>query len=96
VTPGPLHVVLGPQRYRVERPWGRFPPGEAVGLVSTLAVSREGHVLVARRSAPAVAVFAAGADGVLYFTEMSPSSLTRLVPVADAGPAHPGSEEHAP
>jgi peptidylglycine monooxygenase len=61
-----LYVALGAVRYRVDRFWGRFPEGDPHGLVSTVAVARDGSVLVARRNAPAVAVL--GADGTWHGT----------------------------
>jgi peptidylglycine monooxygenase len=61
VEPETLYVALGPVRYRVDRFWGRLPEGEPAGLVSTVAVARDGSVLAARRNAAAVAVF--GPDG---------------------------------
>jgi peptidylglycine monooxygenase len=51
------YVVLGPVRYRVERFWGELPEGEHLGIVSTLAVTEDGQLLVAQRNAPAVAMF---------------------------------------
>ena len=40
-----LRVVLGEQRYRVERPWGRLPADVTPGLISQLAVDFAGRGL---------------------------------------------------
>jgi peptidylglycine monooxygenase len=52
-----LRVVLGEQRYRVERPWGRLPADVTPGLISQLAVDSRGAVYVFQRSDPPVLVF---------------------------------------
>jgi peptidylglycine monooxygenase len=54
-------VILGQQRYRVERFWGQLPQDVQLGLVSTLAVASDGSVLVAQRAgAPVIAFDAQG------------------------------------
>lgn len=47
-----LTVALGPQRYRVERPWGDLPTGP--GVVSDVACDARGRVFVLRRADPYV------------------------------------------
>ena len=42
-----LYVTLGPDRYRVERPFGQLPPG--AGLVTDVACAADGTVLVQLR-----------------------------------------------
>lgn len=42
-----LHVSLGPQRYRVDRPWGALPEGS--GVVTDVACDSRGHVFVLLR-----------------------------------------------
>jgi peptidylglycine monooxygenase len=54
-----LVVALGDQRYRIERPWGRLPPGVGLGLVSQIAVDSANRVYVFQRGQPPVLVFAA-------------------------------------
>ena len=55
----PLYVTMREQRYRVERSWGILPDDVRLGLVSTLAVTSQGLVVVAQRDGPAVMIFAA-------------------------------------
>lgn len=43
-----LHVALGAQRYRVERPWGDIPSGG--GMVSDVVCDRNGHIFVLLRA----------------------------------------------
>lgn len=45
-----LHVALGPQRYRVERPWGDLPDGP--GRISDVACDAAGRVHVLFRTDP--------------------------------------------
>ena len=52
-----LIVALQDRRYRVERPWGRTPPGIAIDIVSQVAVDSNDNVYVAQRIDPAVVVF---------------------------------------
>ena len=52
-----LTVVLGDRFYRVERPWGRVPPGVDMSPVSQLALDSAGRVYVYRRADPPVLVF---------------------------------------
>ena len=52
-----LIVGLQDRRYRVERPWGRTPPGIAVDVVSQVAVDSQDNVYVAQRIDPPVVVF---------------------------------------
>ena len=52
-----LVVTLGDQRYRIERPWGRLPPGVGLGLVSQVAVDSADRVYVFQRGEPPVLVF---------------------------------------
>src|SRR6478752_7338757 len=47
-----LHVALGPQRYRVERPWGDLPEGP--GRVTDVACDAAGRVYVQFRIDPTV------------------------------------------
>lgn len=54
----PIYVTMNQQRYLVERFWGDLPNGMRLGLVSTLAVTSEGVVVVAQRDGPAVIIFA--------------------------------------
>lgn len=51
-----MHVVLGEQRYRVDRFWGSLPENMRLGQVSTVAVASDGAVLIAQRNGPAVVV----------------------------------------
>ena len=53
-----LSVCLGDRRYRVERPWGRWPAGMTPGQISQLAVDSEGVVYVFQRGEPPVLAFA--------------------------------------
>lgn len=55
-------VVLGEQRYRVERFWGQWPENEKRGVLSTLAVDSAGAVFVARRGAAPVIIFESNGD----------------------------------
>jgi peptidylglycine monooxygenase len=57
IDEGPQYVVLGEQRYRVDRDWGKLAPGTSLGLVSTLAVSDAGRVLVYQRGSSPVISF---------------------------------------
>jgi DNA-binding beta-propeller fold protein YncE len=52
-------VTMREQRYRVERFWGVLPSGVQFGLVSTLAVTSDGAVVVSQRGGAAVLVFSA-------------------------------------
>jgi hypothetical protein len=52
-----LAVILGDQRYRVERPWGQWPGGMARGQISQLAVDSKGVVYVFQRGEPPVLAF---------------------------------------
>ena len=52
-------VVLGSQRYAVERFWGQLPDGISLGIVSTIAVDSNGTVFVAQRGGAPVIVFEA-------------------------------------
>ena len=56
-------VVLGPRRYRVERPWGKLPSGFSYAGIADVAVMSSGKVAVLLRSDPAVLILAA--DGSL-------------------------------
>jgi peptidylglycine monooxygenase len=50
-------VVLGDQRYAVERPWGELPPGMELQYVSHVAADSQGCVYVFQRGDPPVVVF---------------------------------------
>lgn len=52
-----MHVALAQGPLQVERFWGREQADQALGLVSTVAVARDGSVLVAQRNAAPVLVF---------------------------------------
>jgi hypothetical protein len=49
-------VALGPTRYRVERPWGRLPPGLSFAGIADVTVSLSGKVVVLLRTDPAVLI----------------------------------------
>jgi peptidylglycine monooxygenase len=51
-----LVVILGDQRFAVERPWGRLPSGMQLRYVSDVAVDSRGCVYVAQRGEPPVVV----------------------------------------
>ena len=51
-------VGLGPQLYRVERPWGRLPAGLSYLGISDVTVLPSGNVAVVVRGDPAVLIFA--------------------------------------
>jgi DNA-binding beta-propeller fold protein YncE len=51
------YVVMRGGRYRVERFWGTLPEGMSLGLVSTLAVTPDGVVVVAARNGPPITTF---------------------------------------
>ena len=44
-----LSVALGPRRYRVERPWGRWPEGLRPGLISDVAADSGDNIYVCQR-----------------------------------------------
>jgi peptidylglycine monooxygenase len=52
VTREDLFVALGPQRYRIERPWGDLPDGP--GRISDVACDAAGRVYVQLRTDPTV------------------------------------------
>ena len=52
-----LHVGLGEQIYRVERPFGSLPPSIEFGMISKCAVDAEGRLYICQRSDPPVIVF---------------------------------------
>lgn len=45
-------VQVGERTYAVERPWGVLPEGKTLGLVTDVAVDRDGNVYVYQRSDP--------------------------------------------
>lgn len=51
-------VCLGETLYRIERPFGRMPPGRSMHEVSQVAVDSTGRVFLFRRADPPVLVFA--------------------------------------
>ena len=55
-------VILGEQRYAVERFRGRWPDSLSIGLFSTLAVDTTGAVFVAQRQSAPVLVFESNGD----------------------------------
>lgn len=55
-------VILGEQRYVVERFWGRWPDNTTGGVFSMLAVDSSGAVYVARRQGAPVVVLEANGD----------------------------------
>ena len=55
-SPGQF-VALGPRRYRVERPWGKLPPGLSYSGIADVTVMSSGNVAVLLRSDPAVLIF---------------------------------------
>ncbi|MFK7966026.1 MAG: 6-bladed beta-propeller [Burkholderiaceae bacterium] len=55
-------VVLGDQRYGVQRFWGRWPEGMAPAVLSTLAVDSSGAVYVSQRGGAPVIVFEPNGD----------------------------------
>jgi hypothetical protein len=56
-------VGLGPRLYRVERPWGKLPPGLSYSGIADVTVMASGNVAVLLRSDPAVLIFTP--DGAL-------------------------------
>ena len=56
VCPGQF-VGLGSRLYRVERPWGKLPPGLSYAGIADVTVMSSGKVAVLLRSDPAVLVF---------------------------------------
>lgn len=56
-------VGLGPQLYRVERPWGKLPPDLSFAGIADVTVTSSGRIAVLLRGDPAVLVF--GPDGSL-------------------------------
>ncbi len=50
-------VALGPQRYRVERPWGTLPAGLSYSGIADVTVMPSGKVAVLLRGDPAVLMF---------------------------------------
>lgn len=58
MTTKQIIVTLGPRRYRAERPW----PATEIDFkgISDVAVLSDGRIVVLRRTAPALLVFAAG------------------------------------
>ncbi len=54
---GELFAVLGEQRYRIDRPWGRWPEHIPVGIISKCAVDAGGNLYVCQRRSTPVLVF---------------------------------------
>ena len=54
---GALFAVLGGQRYRIDRPWGRWPAQIPVGTISKCAVDAGGNLHVCQRRSTPVLVF---------------------------------------
>ena len=52
-----LFAVLGDRRYRIDRPWGRWPAHIPVGTISKCAVDAGGALYVCQRRATPVLVF---------------------------------------
>lgn len=50
-------VGLGPQLYRVERPWGKLPPDLSFAGIADVTVTSSGRIAVLLRGDPAVLVF---------------------------------------
>jgi hypothetical protein len=63
MTTSEQFVGLGPRRYRVERPWGKLPPGLSYSGIADVTVMASGNVAVLLRSDPAVLIFTP--DGAL-------------------------------
>lgn len=55
-------VVINERTYRVERPWGTLPAGQALEYVSMVAVDSGGDVYVAQRIDPPILVFSSDGD----------------------------------
>jgi hypothetical protein len=49
-----LFVAIGPQAYRIERPWAKIPPDATVGAISAVAADSRGYVYVYHRVDPLV------------------------------------------
>ena len=54
---GELFAVLGEQRYRIDRPWGRWPEHIPVGIISKCAVDADGNLYICQRRSTPVLVF---------------------------------------
>lgn len=54
---GTLQVIIGTQRYAIERPWGKLPQGIAFKTKSKIACDSKGNVYVFQRGDPPVVVF---------------------------------------
>lgn len=52
-----LKVVLGGQRYEVQRRWGKLPPDLSWGFVSQVAVNSSGQTYLLQRANPPVLIF---------------------------------------
>ena len=63
MTTSEQFVGLGPRRYRVERPWGKLPPGLSYSGIADVTVMASGNVAVLLRSDPALLIFTP--DGAL-------------------------------
>jgi len=57
MTSAEQFVGLGPQRYRVDRPWGKLPPRLSYTGIADVTVMSSGKVAVLLRSDPAVLIF---------------------------------------
>lgn len=57
MTSAEQFVGLGPQRYRVDRPWGKLPPSLSYSGIADVTVMSSGKVAVLLRSDPAVLIF---------------------------------------
>jgi len=52
-----LHVLVGENRYRLDRSWARLPAGRDWGFVSHIGADSHNNVYVLQRTPPAVIVF---------------------------------------
>src|SRR5215207_8994972 len=57
MTSAEQFVGLGPQRYRVDRPWGKLPSELSYAGIADVTVMSSGKVAVLFRSDPAVLIF---------------------------------------
>ena len=89
-------VGLGPQRYRVDRPWGKLPPSLSYSGIADVTVMSSGRVAILLRSDPAVLAF--DRDGGSATPTSSAAHATRGAPTNpeltlsldhSSGAAHP-------
>lgn len=65
----PIHTILPPHQYKVERNWGVLPKGYAAGFPSQVAVDQQGRVHYLHRATPAVHVFGPDGDWLFAYGE---------------------------